>query len=60
MEFLTNEKVLVAIIAAFSAITGGVLTSVISPWIKIKLEAGTKEKERKSETQWGQIFILEY
>ncbi len=47
MEFLTNEKVLVSIIAAVSAVLGGILTSVISPYVKVKIEEATREKERK-------------
>lgn len=56
---MTNEKVLVAIIAAISAILGGVLTSVISPWIKMKLEVRTKEKERKRALvkEWRNMLL---
>jgi hypothetical protein len=48
MEFLANDKLLVAIIAAGSAIIGGVITSIVSPWIKVHLEEKSKEV-RESE-----------
>ena len=50
---------MVAIIAAISAILGGVLTSVISPWVKMKLEVRTKEKERKRALvkEWRNMLL---
>jgi hypothetical protein len=59
MEFLANEKILISIIAAVSAVLGGILTSVISPYVKIKIEESSKEKERKRALiiEWRRMIL---
>jgi hypothetical protein len=44
-----DEKVLIALVAAGSAVVGGLLTAVVSPWIKYRLERVTNESARKRE-----------
>ena len=59
MEFLTNDKIVVAIISLISAVIGGVLTSIVSPLIKIKLEEKEKETERRRALikEWRDMLL---
>ena len=59
MEFFVNEKIVIALIAALSAIVGGIITSVVSPKIKAKLDYKTKDEERKRALiqEWRKMLL---
>lgn len=59
MEFLTSDKILVAIISLISAVIGGTLTSIVSPLIKANLDEKQKEKDRKRAQikEWRDMLL---
>lgn len=55
-----NEKIVLAIIVAISAMVGSAISGVISPWIKHRLERKVEESTRKREQiQKWRTMILE-
>ena len=54
-----DDKILLALVATASAIVGGLLTAVISPWIKHKLEQSTRDATRKREQvqSWRAMIV---
>jgi hypothetical protein len=44
-----NDKLLVALIAAASAGIGGLITAVLGPWVKHRLDLKTAETDRKRQ-----------
>ena len=53
-----DEKVVIAIVAAVSALIGGVITSIVSPWVRYKLERNSAEIDRKRQTiaDWREMI----
>lgn len=59
MDFITDDKIIVAIISLISAVIGGGLTSIVSPLIKTKLEEKIKETERRRALikEWRNMLL---
>jgi hypothetical protein len=54
-----DNTVVIAIVAAASAAAGGVITGVVAPFVKHRLEQATAEKSRKREqiVKWRQMLL---
>lgn len=54
-----DEKIIIAIVAALSAVLGGVVTAILGPVIKHRLERAAAEKSRKREqiAKWRQMLL---
>jgi len=53
-----DDKLVLALVAAASAIVGGLVTSVVAPWVKHKLERSHSElaRKRKLVADWRQMI----
>lgn len=54
-----NDKLLLALVAAASAVIGGLITSVLAPWVKHRIELKTAETNRKRQlvSDWRQMIV---
>lgn len=54
-----DEKIIISIVAALSAILGGLITSILAPIIKHWLEQSITEKSRKREliVKWRNMIL---
>jgi hypothetical protein len=54
-----DDKLIIAIVAAVSAILGGIVTGVLAPFIKHRLEQAVAEKERKrlQIAKWREMVL---
>jgi hypothetical protein len=54
-----DDKLLLALVAACSAIVGGLITSILAPWVKHRIEVGTAEVGRKRQliSDWRQMIV---
>lgn len=54
-----DVKLLLPIVAAASAIAGGLITSVLAPWVKHRIEVGAAEINRKRQlvSDWRQMIV---
>lgn len=54
-----DDKIIIAIVAAVSAVLGGLVTAILGPIIKHRLEQSTAEKSRKREqiVKWRQMLL---
>ncbi|MEW5768780.1 MAG: hypothetical protein AB1831_00300 [Pseudomonadota bacterium] len=54
-----DDKLLLAVVAAISAAVGGVITSVLAPWVKHRIERKATEIDRKRQliSDWRQMVI---
>jgi hypothetical protein len=53
-----TDKLLLALIAAGSAVVGGLITSVLSPWVKHRIERSAGEIDRKRQliAEWRNMI----
>jgi predicted hydrolase (HD superfamily) len=56
---VVDDKLVVALVAAASAIVGGVITGVVAPLVKHRLEEKSAAKQRKREqvARWRQMVL---
>jgi hypothetical protein len=54
-----DETIIIAVVAAVSAVLGGVVTAVLGPVIKHRLEQSAAEKSRRREqvARWRQMLL---
>lgn len=54
-----DDKLLIALVAAISAAVGGLITSVLAPCVKHRIELKTAEVSRKRQliSDWRQMII---
>ncbi len=54
-----DDKLLLALVAAGSAVIGGLITSVLAPWVKHHIELKSAETNRKRQliSDWRQMII---
>ena len=54
-----DDKLLLALVAAGSAVVGGLITSVLAPWVKHRIELKTAEISRKRQliSDWRHMVI---
>lgn len=54
-----DDKLLLALVAAGSAVIGGLITSVLAPWVKHRIELMSAETNRKRQliSDWRQMII---
>ncbi len=54
-----DDKIIIAIVAAVSAVLGGIVTAILGPIIRYRLEAATTETVRKREqiAKWRQMLL---
>ena len=54
-----DDKIIIAVVAAASAIAGGLISAVLGPVVKHWLEEGASEKRRKREqiNKWRQMLL---
>lgn len=54
-----DDKLLLVLVAAISAVVGGLITSVLAPWVKHRIELKTAEVNRKRQliSDWRQMII---
>lgn len=55
-----NDKLLLSLVAAVSLLVGGLVTSVLAPWVKHRIERKSAEIDRKRQliSDWRQMIIV--
>lgn len=54
-----EDKLIIAIVAAVSAMVGGLITSILGPLVKHRLEQSTADRSRQREqiAKWRQMLL---